>query len=149
MASEDLYLLSRSEIKELTGWNDIIVDDYLAISESVEAVVRPEGLHIIGDDNEPPFENGFVAVSGKTVPGFYLDGSGRVWLEGSFQTGISGAVAFTLPNAYKRDVTAYYPCVGSSGTPDSMCKVSANGEVSLVYPGTHIQIDGISFRAEG
>jgi len=150
MASEDLYLLSRSEIKELTGWNDIVVDDYLAISESVESILRPEGWHIVGASGEPAFQNGWANMAGEAIAAFYIDASNIVRLKGAIDTGINVTTAFTLPESYWPDEIMRLSADRVNTIGAAKVTVDTSGNVIPTNGNTNgISLTGLSYRING
>jgi hypothetical protein len=94
------------------------------------------------------FSNGFAAA------GYYKDKEGRVHLRGTVWHGgapVNTAI-FTLPVGYRPSNSGRLSfSVNYDSGPGATCVlISPDGlvQVSCIWPGSHLQLDGISFRAD-
>ena len=119
-------------------------------------LASPEPVHKIGDPGEPAFNAAVTNQSGGDLlpAGFYRDGFGRVFLQGTVHT-TSPRTLFTLPAGYRPGNTACTLVPGFDGPGTTLqfsriC-VQSNGDVAYVNgAGTsYLSLDGISFRVAG
>lgn len=123
------------------------IDDELQKVRNVFDTLRGEAWHVIGDTGEPAFSNlwtQFVGV-GSAEPAFYLDVLGVVHIKGTFSTGASGTVAFTLPEGYRPSESAYYIVLGASGAAGNFIYIQTDGTVTITRTGTEVHFGEIQF----
>jgi len=148
MADNDLFLLTGGEIKDLTGWPDVIIEDYVAATQSIEDILRPEGWHEIGEASEPAFENSWQNFSATyDTAAFYKDALGIVRLKGGVSTGASATTAFTLPENYRPTKRLWLVTVGSAGAIARVI-IEPSGTVSPAgsTASSFTSLEGLSFR---
>jgi hypothetical protein len=107
------------------------------------AAAQPEAVHLVGTTDEPPFTPGVSASGGSNLaPGFWKDGVGNVWLQGSVD-GAAGVI-FTLPEGYRPAGTARFRAPAAGGA--TTVEIDADGDVST-SGADPVSLDGIAFRA--
>jgi hypothetical protein len=130
-------------------------------SVGASALAALEASRVIGEANQPPYENNWVAKTGSFVKaGFYKDAFGIVHLEGGLTNPTeSNTVAFTLPAGYRpADGIISGAGAGATGGAGGVAlnvAIGADGTVKpacLPFPfnvDCEAFLDGISFRAAG
>jgi hypothetical protein len=91
--------------------------------------VTQEGWHTVGAAGEPAFQNSWVGRAPEP-PRFRKTPDGEVTIEGIFDTGVSGATAFTLPVGYRPDRNEYSVQLGDAGAA-AYALVGSDGTVQL------------------
>lgn len=101
------------------------------ITAAAQAAVPIDPWHTVGAAGEPIYQNAW----GGSALRFRKDPFGRVWIQGATaSTGVSGTVAFTLPNGYRPDRDAYYDSLGAGGNTFAYVYVAAaTGLVTISY----------------
>jgi hypothetical protein len=130
----------------------------------------PEAFHLVDTAGEPAFQNGWHNTgSDREAVGFYKDPGGVVHLRGA-ATGSNNMVIFQLPPGYRPasgkqiQISAVCNCtVLDSNTPGDEVNVptgrlqifgdigtaALNGGVSISPLPSFVDLDGVSFPAEG
>jgi hypothetical protein len=130
----------------------------------------PEAFHLVGTTGEPAFQNGWHNTgSDREAVGFYKDPGGVVHLRGA-ATGSNNMVIFQLPPGYRPEsgkqiqIAAVCNCtVQDSNTPADEVNIptgklqifgdvgtaTLDGGVTISPLPSFVDLDGVSFRAEG
>lgn len=107
---------------------------------------EPEAVKVIGAEGQPAFENGWKAGATGDAPGFYKN-AGRVYLQGSVESGETGKAIFTLPVGFRPVALVYGNGPTTAGAACAVA-VSAAGVVEMqLGANTFLSLDGISFRS--
>lgn len=106
--------------------------------------------HIVGDPNEPAFQNSWVNfdTSADAITRFWKDPLGMVRIEGLVKSGTIGAFAvFTLPEGYR---PARLQIFGTdSNSAHGRVDVFPTGEVmARIGSNVYVTLSGISFKQE-
>ncbi len=143
--------LSNIELRELAGWPDSLIEDYLGIEENfltLADIIQPEITRKVGDPGEPAFEVNWSNLGGIwETAGFYIN-LDRVYLEGTVThtTGGIGTTIFILPEGYRPSNQIAFSVDGNS----SYAKVSITNaglvNLSIGSASSNLHLDGISFR---
>lgn len=109
--------------------------------------------HMVGNEDEPPFLNGWANSAGTTFPGQNGDArtmftirSGRVELRGRCERSSGAAGIFTLPEPYWPDNDLILACQAGLGSQANVTIDMATGLVSA-FAGNLIILDGVSYLA--
>ena len=111
----------------------------------VEFCAVKRALDTIESRKTPTLINGWTDGASPNRPcRYWLDPLGNVNLEGSLATGVSGTVAFVLPERY-------WPIGGSvvlnlRGTTNNFLLIDVTGNVTPVTNVTNTSLDGLFFR---
>jgi len=108
-----------------------------------------EPAHVVGAQNQPPFQNGWSAALGSADEGlsFYKDGFGIVHLQGNAgNVNPSTGTIFTLPSGYRPAKDLYLAVYGSGGS-DAFVQVTSSGAVNVTGPSeTYVGLTNVMFR---
>jgi hypothetical protein len=106
-----------------------------------------EAVHVVGTVGQPAFLNGWKNIGEPFAQcGFYKDPFGRVFLQGTVESGTTETPIFILPEAYwLKFRKGFYGLSGSSGEPGAF-QVRENGEVYVVRFQSYLYIDGAHWR---
>jgi len=135
--------------------NGAATEQFQALLEEIEQFSSVEDWHIVGNANEPAFQNSWDNIGGgDAVAAFYKDSFGRVYIKGHVDTGASGTAVFTLPQDYRPSEIVEFTCHTTSGGGGSgghsYAVITTDGDVTLTMSGTSIDVsmDNISFRVD-
>lgn len=104
---EQRYDLTAGEIRDMTGWPDPMVDDYLQTVQDLAEIRYVEPWHEVGASGEPAFQNGWANVGGVTDETLaFRKTYFQLEMKGLIDSGTitDGTVVFTLP-----DLLGYRP----------------------------------------
>jgi len=90
---------------------------------------------------------GAAAVAGEAGPGFDVDGSGYVHLQGTF-TPAGAGVAFTLPAGFRPAATARF-VIRDGATGVAVLTIAATGDAAVAGAAGDVSLDGVTFAAAG
>jgi len=86
---------------------------------------------------------GAATVTGETAPGFDIDTSGYVHLQGTFDPGATGT-QFTLPAGFRPVGTSRFVVLG--GAADSAyLTIAPTGEATVASAADNVSLDGVTF----
>jgi hypothetical protein len=145
--ADQLLLLSRDEVKEITGWDDVMVDEYISLANIVRDVSLPPEVTLVPPSASPEI----YAFSGAWVnfgtiyeeAGFYKTADSIVRLQGYVKSGSSGSTVFTLPEGYRPQKTSLF-AAASLGGANAYILVNSNG--SVVAVGSTVTSSGVSLE---
>jgi hypothetical protein len=109
---------------------------YNDLNRRAQAQEKWDGHWItVGDTSDPQapsYENGWTnaGIAGMPDGRFYLDGHGRVHVEGAWTGGAIGTTIFTLPVDYRPGKSQRYACAGADGV--AVIQIDPTGEVTQI-----------------
>jgi|SRR5581483_4437711 len=129
---------------EFKAWVPRQISGNPLVELSPDQIPSVERAHLVGEDGEPDFENGWGNNLSSQVPmSFYRDSS-RVFLDGVVDGGSFGTRIFTLPDGYRPSRNGIYAVISGGvigrvdiGTDGSVVAVSGNG--------AYVSLCGLSF----
>jgi hypothetical protein len=108
------------------------------ISESVVG----EDWHIIGDVDEPAFENSWVNFGGVYHTARFKKANNVVYLDGLVKSGTSSSIIFTLPEEYRPIADSLVITsmdIGSGATIGNL-HIYSDGRIQMAVAGTYTWI---------
>jgi len=133
--------------------SDVTEEDFDRWLDDVRERLSVEFWREIGTTGNPVFKNSWANEGGLMAPAsFYKDPFNTARLQGVIDTGLSGTIAFTLPEDYRPKYEVGFVVYNSNGGPGPGAAavnvvIKPNGDVIPTFgAGTNVYLNDISFR---